>query len=128
MSAPFFLGKIIDVIYTDPTVDSSHSLTHLCLVLSGVFLCGAAANAVRVYLMQTSGKTALILHERGLPEDSSVVTWGYRGSSFLGPEPCGPLSLPARSVGTEPHVQPVGAMNCFRSHTLFLTLRVHEAK
>lgn len=56
MSAPFFLGKIIDVIYTDPTVDSSHSLTHLCLVLSGVFLCGAAANAVRVYLMQTSGQ------------------------------------------------------------------------
>ncbi|XP_032696979.1 ATP-binding cassette sub-family B member 10, mitochondrial isoform X2 [Lontra canadensis] len=54
MSAPFFLGKIIDVIYTNPTVDSSHNLTHLCLVLSGVFLCGAAANAVRVYLMQTS--------------------------------------------------------------------------
>ncbi|KAI5759209.1 ABCB10 [Gulo gulo luscus] len=56
MSAPFFLGKIIDVIYTNPTVDYSRNLTHLCLVLSGVFLCGAAANAVRVYLMQTSGQ------------------------------------------------------------------------
>ncbi|XP_037367311.1 ATP-binding cassette sub-family B member 10, mitochondrial [Talpa occidentalis] len=56
MSAPFFLGKIIDVIYTNPTGDYSSSLTHLCLVLSGVFLCGAAANAVRVYLMQTSGQ------------------------------------------------------------------------
>ncbi|EPY81966.1 ATP-binding cassette sub-family B member 10, mitochondrial [Camelus ferus] len=54
MSAPFFLGKVIDVIYTNPTVDYSYNLTHLCLVLSGVFLCGAAANAVRVYLMQTS--------------------------------------------------------------------------
>lgn len=56
MSAPFFLGKIIDVIYTNPTGDYSSSLTRLCLTLSGVFLCGAAANAVRVYLMQTSGQ------------------------------------------------------------------------
>lgn len=56
MSAPFFLGRIIDVIYTDPTVDYSSNLTRLCLALSGVFLCGAAANAVRVYLMQTSGQ------------------------------------------------------------------------
>lgn len=60
MSAPFFLGKIIDVIYTNPTVDYSCNLTHLCLVLSGLFLCGAAANAVRVYLMQTSGTKALL--------------------------------------------------------------------
>ncbi|KAM9052152.1 ATP-binding cassette sub-family B member 10, mitochondrial [Megaptera novaeangliae] len=56
MSAPFFLGKIIDVIYTNPSADYSSSLTSLCLALGGVFLCGAAANAVRVYLMQTSGQ------------------------------------------------------------------------
>ncbi|CAI9177495.1 unnamed protein product [Rangifer tarandus platyrhynchus] len=56
MSAPFFLGKIIDVIYTDPSADCSSSLTRLCLALGGVFLCGAVANAVRVYLMQTSGQ------------------------------------------------------------------------
>nr|AAF78198.1 M-ABC2 protein [Homo sapiens] len=56
MSAPFFLGKIIDVIYTNPTVDYSDNLTRLCLGLSAVFLCGAAANAIRVYLMQTSGQ------------------------------------------------------------------------
>ncbi|KAM6184901.1 ATP-binding cassette sub-family B member 10, mitochondrial [Rhynchocyon petersi] len=56
MSAPFFLGKIIDVIYTDPSVDYNSNLTNLCLMLSGVFLCGAAANATRVYLMQTSGQ------------------------------------------------------------------------
>ncbi|XP_059981593.1 ATP-binding cassette sub-family B member 10, mitochondrial isoform X2 [Lagenorhynchus albirostris] len=56
MSAPFFLGKIIDVIYTNPSADYSSSLTRLCLALGGVFLCGAAANAVRVYLMQTSGQ------------------------------------------------------------------------
>nr|XP_033794770.1 ATP-binding cassette sub-family B member 10, mitochondrial isoform X1 [Geotrypetes seraphini] len=56
MSAPFFLGKVIDVIYTDPTGDVTASLTTLCAVLSGVFLCGAAANAVRVYLMQISGQ------------------------------------------------------------------------
>ncbi|XP_039097207.1 ATP-binding cassette sub-family B member 10, mitochondrial [Hyaena hyaena] len=56
MSAPFFLGKIIDVIYTNPTMDYNYHLTRLCLALSGVFLCGAAANAVRIYLMQTSGQ------------------------------------------------------------------------
>ncbi|XP_016050625.2 ATP-binding cassette sub-family B member 10, mitochondrial [Erinaceus europaeus] len=56
MSAPFFLGKIIDVIYTNSSSDYSSNLTHFCLALSGVFLCGAAANAVRVYLMQTSGQ------------------------------------------------------------------------
>lgn len=57
MSAPFFLGKVIDVIYTDPTADFGSDLARLCLPLSGLFLCGAAANAVRVYLMQTSGKS-----------------------------------------------------------------------
>ncbi|XP_037676740.1 ATP-binding cassette sub-family B member 10, mitochondrial isoform X2 [Choloepus didactylus] len=56
MSAPFFLGKIIDVIYTNPSVDYINNLTNICLVLSGVFLGGAAANAIRVYLMQTSGQ------------------------------------------------------------------------
>ncbi|XP_019610342.2 ATP-binding cassette sub-family B member 10, mitochondrial [Rhinolophus sinicus] len=56
MSAPFFLGRIIDIIYTNPTGDYSSSLTRLCLALGSVFLCGAAANAVRVYLMQTSGQ------------------------------------------------------------------------
>ncbi|KAE8620795.1 hypothetical protein XENTR_v10010475 [Xenopus tropicalis] len=56
MSAPFFLGRVIDVVYSDPTGDFSSSLTSLCAFLSGVFLCGAAANAARVYLMQTSGQ------------------------------------------------------------------------
>lgn len=56
MSAPFFLGKVIDVIYASPTMDSSTSLTDLCLGLTCVFLCGAAANAVRVYLMQSAGQ------------------------------------------------------------------------
>ncbi|KAM5235025.1 ATP-binding cassette sub-family B member 10, mitochondrial [Ctenodactylus gundi] len=56
MSAPFFLGKVIDVIYTDPTADYGENLARLCLGLTGVFLCGAAANGVRVYLMQSSGQ------------------------------------------------------------------------
>uniref|UniRef100_A0AAV2LRX1 ATP-binding cassette sub-family B member 10, mitochondrial n=1 Tax=Knipowitschia caucasica TaxID=637954 RepID=A0AAV2LRX1_KNICA len=58
MSAPFFLGKVIDTIYStgsDPETIAA-SLTSLCLMLSGVFLCGGAANAARVYLMQTSGQ------------------------------------------------------------------------
>ncbi|XP_069840804.1 ATP-binding cassette sub-family B member 10, mitochondrial [Dendropsophus ebraccatus] len=56
MSAPFFLGKVIDVIYSNPGQDLTSSLTSLCALLSGVFLCGAAANGTRVYLMQTSGQ------------------------------------------------------------------------
>ncbi|KAM8809668.1 ATP-binding cassette sub-family B member 10, mitochondrial [Eudromia elegans] len=56
MSAPFFLGKVIDVIYTNPSGDFTDNLTSLCALLSGIFLCGAAANATRVYLMQISGQ------------------------------------------------------------------------
>nr|XP_015217994.1 PREDICTED: ATP-binding cassette sub-family B member 10, mitochondrial [Lepisosteus oculatus] len=56
MSAPFFLGRVIDTIYASPAQELGASLTSLCAVLSGVFLCGAAANAARVYLMQTSGQ------------------------------------------------------------------------
>ncbi|XP_053154370.1 ATP-binding cassette sub-family B member 10, mitochondrial isoform X2 [Hemicordylus capensis] len=56
MSAPFFLGKVIDVIYTNPTGDFAENLSNLCALLSGIFLCGAAANATRVYLMQTAGQ------------------------------------------------------------------------
>ncbi|XP_009982106.1 PREDICTED: ATP-binding cassette sub-family B member 10, mitochondrial-like, partial [Tauraco erythrolophus] len=56
MSAPFFLGKVIDIIYTNPSEDFTVSLTSLCALLSGIFLCGAAANATRVYLMQTAGQ------------------------------------------------------------------------
>ncbi|XP_077376063.1 ATP-binding cassette sub-family B member 10, mitochondrial [Festucalex cinctus] len=58
MSAPFLLGKVIDTIYTAGTdVEAmTSSLTSLCLMLTGVFLCGGAANAARVYLMQISGQ------------------------------------------------------------------------
>ncbi|KAL0983813.1 hypothetical protein UPYG_G00133090 [Umbra pygmaea] len=56
MSAPFFLGQVIDTIYSNPSEDFSASLTSLCIMLSGVFLCGGAANAARVYLMQISGQ------------------------------------------------------------------------
>lgn len=55
MSAPFFLGKVIDVIYTNPSGDFTDNLSNLCALLSGIFFCGAAANATRVYLMQTAG-------------------------------------------------------------------------
>ncbi|XP_053567125.1 ATP-binding cassette sub-family B member 10, mitochondrial isoform X2 [Bombina bombina] len=56
MSAPFFLGKVIDVIYSNSSGNFASSLTSLCAFLTGIFLCGAAANAIRVYLMQTSGQ------------------------------------------------------------------------
>ncbi|KAM7423939.1 hypothetical protein PAMA_000343 [Pampus argenteus] len=58
MSAPFLLGRVIDTIYTTgaDTETMTSSLTSLCLILTGVFLCGGAANAARVYLMQSSGQ------------------------------------------------------------------------
>ncbi|KAM7406267.1 hypothetical protein PAMP_000655 [Pampus punctatissimus] len=58
MSAPFLLGRVIDTIYTTgaDTETMTSSLTSLCLMLTGVFLCGGAANAARVYLMQSSGQ------------------------------------------------------------------------
>ncbi|XP_051920137.1 ATP-binding cassette sub-family B member 10, mitochondrial [Hippocampus zosterae] len=58
MSAPFLLGRVIDTIYTagTDTEAMTSSLASLCLMLTGVFLCGGAANAARVYLMQISGQ------------------------------------------------------------------------
>ncbi|KAG9275465.1 ATP-binding cassette sub-family B member 10, mitochondrial [Astyanax mexicanus] len=56
MSAPFFLGQVIDTIYTSTSEDFSSSLTSLCIMLGGIFLFGGAANAARVYLMQISGQ------------------------------------------------------------------------
>ncbi|XP_076142214.1 ATP-binding cassette sub-family B member 10, mitochondrial [Alosa pseudoharengus] len=56
MSAPYFLGKVIDTIYSSSTADFSSSLTSLCMMLGGVFIFGGAANAARVYLMQISGQ------------------------------------------------------------------------
>ncbi|KAK6328213.1 hypothetical protein J4Q44_G00001910 [Coregonus suidteri] len=53
MSAPFFLGQVIDTIYSSSSEDFSASLCSLCFTLLGVFLCGGAA---RVYLMQISGQ------------------------------------------------------------------------
>lgn len=56
MSAPFFLGKVIDTVYSNSSEEFTSSLTSLCIMLAGVFLCGGAANAARVYLIQVSGE------------------------------------------------------------------------
>lgn len=61
MSAPYLLGKVIDTIYSSgtDTETMTASLTSLCIMLTGVFLCGGAANAARVYLMQISGQSVV---------------------------------------------------------------------
>ncbi|XP_073321277.1 ATP-binding cassette sub-family B member 10, mitochondrial [Pagrus major] len=58
MSAPFFLGKVIDTIYSTGTETETMvaSLTSLCIMLTGVFMVGGAANAARVYLIETTGQ------------------------------------------------------------------------
>ncbi|MBN3324082.1 ABCBA protein, partial [Atractosteus spatula] len=55
MSAPFFLGRVVDTINSSPAQELGASLTGLCAVLSGVFLCGAAANTARLYLIDRAG-------------------------------------------------------------------------
>uniref|UniRef100_UPI00358FF3ED ATP-binding cassette sub-family B member 10, mitochondrial-like n=1 Tax=Myxine glutinosa TaxID=7769 RepID=UPI00358FF3ED len=57
MSVPFCMGKVIDYIYSSSSAETAvTNLTDLCFILTGVFLCGAAANAGRVYLMIASGQ------------------------------------------------------------------------
>ncbi|XP_042215943.1 ATP-binding cassette sub-family B member 10, mitochondrial-like isoform X2 [Homarus americanus] len=56
MAVPFALGHVIDIIYTADAVDIKQNLQRVCLVLSGVFLTGAAANFGRVYLMNVAGQ------------------------------------------------------------------------
>lgn len=58
MAVPFALGHVIDLIYTAGGVDASggESLKRVCVLLSGVFLTGAAANFGRVYLMNIAGQ------------------------------------------------------------------------
>lgn len=72
MSAPFFLGRIIDVIYTNPSENYGDSLTRLCAALTCVFLCGAAANSIRVYLMQSSGQSPQVTKVVGSGQGSEA--------------------------------------------------------
>ncbi len=57
MAVPFCMGKIIDIIYTESETHDAmmQKLTAFSKILCGVFLLGALANAVRVYLIYTSG-------------------------------------------------------------------------
>uniref|UniRef100_A0A8C7L781 ATP binding cassette subfamily B member 10 n=1 Tax=Oncorhynchus kisutch TaxID=8019 RepID=A0A8C7L781_ONCKI len=54
------LAQVLDTIYSSSSEDFSASLCSRCITLLGVFLCGGAANAARVYLMQISGKSTRI--------------------------------------------------------------------
>lgn len=58
ISVPFAMGKVIDTIYksSDDSVKMMTDLSLLCKVLILVFICGAAANFGRIFLMETSGK------------------------------------------------------------------------
>lgn len=71
MSAPFLLGKVIDTIYSSGAdiETMTASLTSLCIMLTGVFLCGGAANAARVYLMEISGKARTERHRHSKTND-----------------------------------------------------------
>ncbi|PIK61530.1 ATP-binding cassette sub-family B member 10, mitochondrial [Apostichopus japonicus] len=58
ISVPFAMGKVIDTIYksSDDSVKMMTDLSLLCKVLILVFICGAAANFGRIFLMETSGQ------------------------------------------------------------------------
>ncbi|XP_041737816.1 ATP-binding cassette sub-family B member 10, mitochondrial-like [Coregonus clupeaformis] len=70
MSAPFFLGQVIDTIYSSSSEDFSASLCSLCFTLLGVFLCGGAA---RVYLMQISAEWQQIVRNISVTLFSSIL-------------------------------------------------------
>ena len=58
MSVPFFLGKIIDLMYSSKVENHTEmlgSLRSTCYVLSSVFFIGALANIGRLYMIQTAG-------------------------------------------------------------------------
>ena len=55
MAVPFFLGKVIDVIYTTDTEKMKDNLNKLCIGLLGIFVVGGLCNFGRIYLMSISG-------------------------------------------------------------------------
>lgn len=57
MSMPYFIGKIIDIMYTsnDDHEKMLETLRKLCYALAGLFVVGAAANVGRLYMIQTAG-------------------------------------------------------------------------
>lgn len=57
MSVPYFIGKIIDIMYTSKDEHASmlSNLRTICFTLSGVFLLGACANVGRLYMIQSAG-------------------------------------------------------------------------
>ena len=57
MSMPYFIGKILDMMYNsnDDYEQMLSTLRKLCLTLAGVFAVGAACNVGRLYIIQTAG-------------------------------------------------------------------------
>lgn len=54
MSVPFYVGKLIDIVYTSDKESVKKNLNWWCMVLSGVFVLGGLCNFCRVYLMSTT--------------------------------------------------------------------------
>ena len=56
LSVPFFIGKLIDLIYTSDKESMVTNLNSTCAVLLGIFFVGGLANFSRVYFIQTSSQ------------------------------------------------------------------------
>ncbi|KAK0043502.1 ATP-binding cassette sub-family B member 10 mitochondrial [Biomphalaria pfeifferi] len=56
LSVPYFIGKIVDLIYTTEKEKMVHKLTVFCSSLLGIFLIGGLANFGRVYIIQCSSQ------------------------------------------------------------------------
>jgi len=58
ISVPFFIGKLMDIIFSDPQSNEEmlKRLKEMCFLLGFVFAAGAVANTGRIYMMQTSGQ------------------------------------------------------------------------
>ncbi|KAH9507216.1 ATP-binding cassette sub- B member 10, mitochondrial [Bulinus truncatus] len=56
LSVPYFIGKIIDLIYTSEKDKMMHNLTAFCTSLLAIFFIGGLANFGRVYVIQSSSQ------------------------------------------------------------------------
>ena len=103
MAVPFCMGKIIDIIYTESETHNAmmQKLTAFSQILCGVFLLGALANAVRVYLIYTSGERIIFRLRHKLFQsvtNQEIAFFDKRGTGELVNRLSGDTSLVGHAI------------------------------
>ena len=103
MAVPFCMGKIIDIIYTESETHNvmMQKLATFSQILCGVFLMGALANAVRVYLIYTSGERIIFRLRHKLFQsvtNQEIALFDKRGTGELVNRLSGDTSLVGHAI------------------------------